>query len=120
MLKKTILFILVGLILTVIWINLPVKYNRCHDIKVGNELVQKIEKFRVDSNKLPDYADWATLKSIGFSDESLQNANPEYQRINDSVYELVFVLGFDGPYLLWNSKEQIWKEDFPTIQEYRN
>jgi len=120
MLKKTLIFLFIGISLFVGWINLPVKYNRADDIKVGNELIAKIEEFRVDSNKLPQYADWPTLKSIGFSEESIESAYPEYDRVNDSVYELVFVLGFDGPYLLWNSEEQIWKEGFPSIQDCRN
>ena len=47
----------------------------------------------------------------------METAYPEIQQLNDSTYELIFTLGFDPPYIMWNSKERIWKEGFPTIPE---
>jgi hypothetical protein len=34
--------------------------------------------------------------------------NPEYQKINEKDFKLIFVKGFDGPYLTYNSKTKDW------------
>src|SRR5690554_216340 len=115
---KIFLFVFIGVILFYfIWLKLPVKFNRIQDINKGNYLIEKIENFRIKNNKLPDENDWEVLKELGFKKKDLETANPEYVKINDSIYELIFIEGFDGPYLLWNSDDKIWKKDNPSLPD---
>jgi len=115
---KIFLFVFIGVILFYfIWLKLPVKFNRIQDINKGNYLIEKIENFRIKNNKLPDENDWEVLKELGFKKKDLETANPEYLKINDSIYELIFIEGFDGPYLLWNSDDKIWKKDNPSLPD---
>lgn len=115
---KVFLFVIVGVILLYfIWLKLPVKFNRIQDINKGNYLIEKIENYRIKTKKLPDENDWEVLKELGFKEKDLETSNPEYSEINDSIYELIFIEGFDGPYLLWNSNDKIWKKDNPSIPD---
>jgi hypothetical protein len=95
-----------------IWWSLPVTINRHTDIKFGNELITKIEAYR-KKHGLPRNYDWETLKQLGFKDMG-DYFVPEYEKLNDTAFQLVYVEGFDGPYLFWNSTERKWKKDMLT------
>lgn len=95
------------IILYIIWLCLPFKINRYSDIKLGNKIISQIEDYR-KVNGLPESNDWEILKKFDFIDHS-NFLEPEYEKLNDNEYQLVFVEGFDGPYLLWNSIEKEWK-----------
>jgi len=113
---RTIGFLIFGtIILLVIWFNLPPTVNRIRDIKLGNRIIKKIDEFKI-TKELPDRHDWETLRQFGFEIDG-DVWTPQYEKINDDTYELVFVEGFDGPYLLWNSKERKWKIETPTIPD---
>ncbi len=99
--------------LWIIWIKLPVSINRQSDIKLGNSINKNIENYAL-VNKLPADTAWATFKTLGFENTDF-SYKPEYQKVNDTTYELIFMEGFDGPCLFWNSNEKIWKEGWPTI-----
>lgn len=116
--KKGLIFL--ALIMFVIlsyfgWWQLPVSINRSSDIRFGNRIIANIESYRL-KNGLPNSDDWELLKKLGFRDYG-DFIIPDYEKISDTHYELVFIEGFDGPYLLWTSKDKIWKNDFPTIVE---
>ena len=120
--KKAILIFLIlfGIGLLVLF-NLPLEITHRMEIKRGNILIENIEKYINETGELPGSNNWETLRSIGFTEDELETAYPEISQINDSIYELIFTIGFDPPYLMWNSKERIWKEDFPTIpDEWKN
>lgn len=110
------LLFLLTTILYVIWLTLPVSINRYTDIKFGDGVIEKIEDYRKTNGRLPETDDWLTLKTLGFRDK-VDFLVPEYQKLNDDNYELRYIEGFDGPYLLWNSKDKIWKEDMPTFPD---
>jgi hypothetical protein len=117
-LKKTI-YILISLILLsivslVIYWNLPFEITRKSDIKYGSLLIENINSYKVENNKLPENDDWETLEKIGFKTEML-GTSPSYETDGNDEYEIIFLEGFDGPYLMWNSKEGKWKIGFPTI-----
>ncbi len=40
--------------------------------------------------------------------------NPSYETNGNDEFEIIFLEGFDGTYLMWNSKEKKWKISFPT------
>ena len=106
--------ILLGIFSIVIYWNLPFEITRKSDIKLGNELIKNINYYESENGKLPKNNDWKTLEKLGFKNEDL-GTKPSYGNNKNGVYELVFLEGFDGPYLMWNSKEKKWKIDSPTI-----
>jgi len=106
------LFVLIGGYF--IWWHLPVSINRHSDIKLGNQVIEKIDYYLKLNKKLPNSYDWNTLKNLGIRFYSSELAKPEFNNLNDSIYELVFVEGFDGPYLMWNSSERKWKIGNPA------
>lgn len=119
--KGIIIFLaLIGVGFLVLY-NLPLEITHRTEIKRGNKLIENIEKYINETGEIPESNNWETLRSIGFTDGEMETAYPEINRPNDSTYELVFTIGFDPPYLMWNSRERIWKEDFPTISdEWKN
>lgn len=103
------------ILLYFIWLKLPFTINRYSDIKLGNKIVAQIEVYR-KSNGLPESNDWETLKKLGFIDH-LDFLKPEYQKLNDNEYQLLFLEGFDGPYLMWTSKDKKWKIGHPLFPD---
>lgn len=100
------------------WWQLSITINRRSDIKLGQEIIRNIERYQ-KTNALPGNNDWETLKKFGFRDK-IEFLQPEYNRIDTGTYELIFLEGLDGPYLMWNSKERIWKKGYPTfLQELK-
>lgn len=116
--KKAILFFLSVLVLVtisfVVYRNLPFEITRKSDIKIGNKLIENINSYQNKNKILPKNDDWKTLEKLGFKIEML-GTKPSYESNQNGEYELAFLEGFDGPYLMWNSKEKRWKIDFPTI-----
>lgn len=108
MIKKVVLFILILIFLVIVWYNLPLSILYYSEIKKGNQLIENVEQYQEMYQTLPAGNDWKLLKELGFEIEML-GTNPSYIR-NGSDFEIVYLEGFDGPYLLWNSKERIWKK----------
>lgn len=121
--KKLFLVILPAVLLVpIVWIGynkLPVEITRKNDIRFGNELILKIENFQNKNFKLPSTNDWKVLEQLGFRTVML-GTEPTYQKICNNEYELIYTEGFDGPYLLYNSKSKKWKMDFPKFPGKEN
>jgi hypothetical protein len=117
--KKTILGILIFFVLIImgffIWCNLPLSINRRSDIKLGNQIIENIERYQ-NQNGLPNNTDRETLQKFGFRDK-IDCLQPEYRKLNENEFELVYLEGFDGPYLMWTSKERTWKIGYPTFDK---
>jgi hypothetical protein len=117
--KKLILGILIFLTLTIsgylIWWNLPLTIIRSNDISLGEKIIKNIESYQ-KVNGLPDDNDWETLRKFGFRDK-IDFLQPEYRKLDAENFELIFVEGFDGPYLMWTSMEREWKEGYPTFNK---
>ncbi|HEY4628368.1 MAG TPA: hypothetical protein VIH02_03720 [Flavobacterium sp.] len=109
------LSLLIPILLLIIWWNLPVSINRYSDINFGNEIIYKIEAYK-KANGLPENNDWKTLKKFDFR-ENMVGFEPEYSKLDNETFEIIFLEGFDGPYLMWNSKERKWKKGEPTLIE---
>jgi len=99
----------------VFWWLLPFSFTRYGDISRGNLLIKQLDTYYQHQHTLPDTGDWPKLKQVGFTDAEMKKAYPEYRKVNNTFYELTFVEGFDGPYLMWNSQERRWKKGFPII-----
>ncbi len=96
-----------------IWWNLLVTIKRRVDVKFGNELISKIKQYKKQVGQLPNTNDWKALKQLGFKDKG-DFFVPNYQKLNDTAFELAYLEGFDGPYLLWNSYSKQWKKEMLT------
>ncbi len=90
----------------IFWLNLPFSIKRSSDIKLGEAIIRNIESYQ-SKNGLPDNTDWNTLKKLGFKDEN-EFSRPPFRKLDKKSFELIYVEGFDGPYLMWNLKERIW------------
>ncbi|WP_177764429.1 hypothetical protein [Flavobacterium sp. I3-2] len=116
---KKVVYILISIILLSIvsliiyWI-LPFEVTRKSDINFGNKLIENINSYKIEYGKLPENDDWKTLEKIGFKTKML-GTTPSYESNGIDEFEIIFLEGFDGPYLMWNSKENKWKIDFPKI-----
>ena len=85
-----------------IYWNLPIEITRKQDIALGNNLIKNIEKYKqYDGEYLLVTQDLGT--------------KPNYTIDSKDNYEITFLEGFDGPYLIWNSIDKKWKIDFPII-----
>jgi hypothetical protein len=115
--KKFTVGILIIFVLTIgiyfIWWKLPLTINRGSDIKIGEQLIENIESYQKQYG-LPNNNDWKTLRKFGFKDE-IDFLQPEYRRVDKETFELIYIEGVDGPYLMWNSIERKWKEGYPTF-----
>lgn len=120
--KKIVLGILTFIILTIggytLWWNLPLTINRSGDIKLGEQIIENIESYQ-KQNGLPDNNDWETLRKFGFRDK-IDFLQPEYRKLNKDDFELIYVEGFDGPYLMWTSTVRKWKKGYPTFDKQKN
>lgn len=117
--KKTLIItisvvILIILSITVYW-NLPIEITRKSDIKFGNKIIQNIENYQKTNHKLPSNNDWQTLEKLGLKKNESEKLF--YTSDENGNYELVYLDGFDGPYLMWNSQEKKWTIDFAKIHE---
>lgn len=97
-----------------IYKNFPLEMIRKTDVALGNNIIQKIEQYKLNHNRLPTEDDWKTLEKLGFEIKDL-GTHPSYTKNIQGTYEIAFLEGFDGPYLIWNSIDKKWKIDFPTI-----
>lgn len=105
----TSLLLLLIISITIYW-NLPIEITRKSDIEAGNKIIQNIEAYQKANGKLPESNDWETLKKLGFSlEDSVSYLS--YATDHQGNFELAYLEGFDGPYLLWNSKERKWTID---------
>lgn len=96
------------IVIVLVYEKLPISVTRYSKIKTGNKIIENIEKYK----GLPDEGDWETLRSLGFI-EKPDFLAPEYFKLDNETFQLVFMEGFDGPHLMWNSKKK-WKMEINT------
>ncbi len=101
------IFLLLTISVYTIGWKLPISVSRYSDIKFGNEMIRKVKEYR-KQHGLPETNDWQLLRKLGFKQRG-DLLIPDYQKLNDTTFELVYLEGFDGPYLIWNSAEKHWK-----------
>lgn len=117
LMKKTILGLLIFFVLITMgffkWCNLPLSINRRSDIKLGDQIIENIERYQKQYG-LPENTDWKTLRKLGFRDK-IDFLQPAYRKLNENEFALIFIESFDGPYLMWTSKDRKWQIDNPTF-----
>ncbi len=109
MVKKLSIAVITMLIALIVATFVYLQIQRKNNIQRGNELKANILTYQQKFGKLPKNNDWELLKSIGFTSEELDRAYPSYCRIDNSRFQLIFVVDFDSPYLTWDSKDNEWK-----------
>lgn len=109
--------ILIGMILFLVVIivsrEVYVAVDKSRKIALGEKIIENLDHYSA-RNGLPRNDDYPTLQKLGFSDNA-DYFEPEYSRLGNDAYELIFIEGFDGPYLMWNSEERIWKIGQPDF-----
>ena len=120
MIRKTISYLSLGLIVIVgiyiIWWNLPFTINRYSDIQKGEQIISNFNNSNSSSNQILKNLTLEDYYKLGF-DTANGFEIPQYFIVNDSTFELIYVEGFDGPYLIWNSNEKKWKIGNPTYPD---
>ncbi len=105
----------VALAAGVAWWLLPISTTNYAEVSRGNVLRQRLGSYFSQHHALHDDDAWQQLIQVGFTSQELEKAYPEYHKLDDDAYELLFVEGVDGPYLTWNSWERKWKKGFATL-----
>lgn len=108
-------FALIIISITVYW-NLPIEITRKSDIESGNKIIWSIESFQKKYGRLPERTDYKTLEKLGLSFKD-SKIYLDYATDHKGGFELTYIEGLDGPYLLWNSTDRKWKIGFPKIHE---
>jgi len=70
-----------------IWWNLPLTINRSTEIKLGEEIIIKIEDYQ-KTYGLPGEDDWEALRKFGFQDK-IDFLQPEYRQLDNHTFELI-------------------------------
>jgi hypothetical protein len=92
--------------------NLPWQMKYKSEISYGNQLIEKLEKFRLQNDYIPHTDDWQTLKTLDFKITESEGWQPMYQKINEIDYIIINVWNFDPPYLYYCSKTKEWELGF--------
>ena len=115
------IFIWIGIFLCLILLiyvtstSSPIRFPFKENVKRGNELIQGIENYIDKYDQIPPEDNWEALKEAGFTTEELATSHPQFLNLGNSSYQLVFIRGFDPPYLFWDSNDKTWKYGFPPI-----
>lgn len=109
--KLMVCFICVMLVIMIGWNYMPLEIQRYSDINLGNSMIKKIENYKNENKELPRTGDWDTLKKIGFQFKG-EGTWPTYERTSNTTYKLIFLEGFDGPYLTYDSVKKKWEISF--------
>ncbi|MBZ4042435.1 hypothetical protein [Flavobacterium hibisci] len=106
------IFLTVIILIVFIWINLPYTITRYSDIKRGEKIIQNVLAYKV-KNGLPNNDDWKVLEKLGFENK-IDYLQPDYIKLNNETFEIIYLNGLDSPFLKWNSKEKVWKMGNPS------
>lgn len=77
------------------------------DMREGDYLIAKVEKFRTRNGRLPNPAQPEEMVGLGFKDLSIEY-RPDFKPVGSNDYELVYQSGFDGPYIKYSSLTKQW------------
>lgn len=109
---RIILLVAILIVISIVgYISLPFTYRNRAEISIGNHYIQNINKLRDMEGRLPNTNEHEILKSL-MPKEMKNKWSPEYKNLDSINFELVFVSGFDGPYLRYCSANKKWKYGF--------
>jgi hypothetical protein len=82
------------------------RYWTWWDLREGAVIVANVERFRLEHGRLPDAYNTGELVGLGFEDNAVAT-NPLYS-VDGGEYEIRYVEGFDGPYIVYSSRLKEW------------
>ncbi|MBQ9601422.1 MAG: hypothetical protein IJR46_05345 [Neisseriaceae bacterium] len=93
----------------IIWVylHMPLSIRRHKDIKHGNTLIERVQTYQKQHQKLPESNDLKTLEQLGFI-KNKQGWQPAYQKQNENSFQIIYQDGYVAPYLYWQSDEKNW------------
>jgi hypothetical protein len=76
-------------------------------LRDGAAIVANVERFRQEHGRLPDASNGGELSALGFE----LGAVAEYPlySVQGGGYEITYVEGFDGPYIVYSSSAKEWR-----------
>jgi len=104
--RKKIVFALIGVALMgylLLW------YWGSHDRFQADRIICAIEKYRHQYGKIPDPADDALMRSLGF--EGDLGWYPDYEILSPIHYKIRLIVGFDCPYATFDSERGTWEDE---------
>lgn len=105
---KRFLFVCIFLIsLIVTWKLLPFRVRYYKEISIGDDFANNIKKYYSKNNELPK-KDSAELLMILNPKTGYDVLWPQYLPYDSANFYLIYMEGFDGPYLRYDSKEGTW------------
>lgn len=105
--KETVIGISILLVLALGYVFMPFEWRRHKDIRLGNDLIVKIELHQKTHHRLPENNDEAFFQTAGFHRDKQFGWQPNYRRTTQG-FELVYENGYAKPFLSWNSQERQW------------
>lgn len=100
--KNTFIGIFLLAAIAVAYTQIPWQWRRYKDIENGNTLIQHLETYRRQNNRLPEPHEEALLIQIGFH-KNKQGWQPNYQKTGSNGYLIIYKDGFTPPYLQYRS-----------------
>ena len=83
------------------------QYWNWMDIKSGNAIIANLEQFHREHGRLPDQYNQSEMAALGFEPNAVAY-NPLFSA-QGSDYEITYVHGFDGPYIVYSSHTKKWR-----------
>jgi len=75
----------------------------------ADRIICAIEKYRHQYGKIPDPADDALMRSLGF--EGDLGWYPDYEILSPIHYKIRLIVGFDCPYATFDSERGTWEDE---------
>lgn len=105
--KLVVGFVILILVLFVIW-KIMVFRQEYLQKSIGNKFANNIRLYQSQYQTLPQEDDWEILTKLS-EIENYDGAFPAYSKSGIDQFKLQFIVGFDGPYLTYDSKTNNWR-----------
>lgn len=86
---------------------LPWNFAYWSELRQGNTLVKNIESFKTKNARLPNPDNVEEVLALGF--ELRVDYYPQYRITSTNNYELEYYIGFDGPQIIYSSRDKQWR-----------
>lgn len=106
--KETLIGIVVLIAIAVAYLNMPLQWRRYKDIQHGNQLIENVQTYQRNHNRLPETQDTETLKQLGFV-QNQQGWQPGYRKTGPQQFQIQYADGYAAPYLTWRSDQPQWQ-----------
>ncbi|GEP44645.1 hypothetical protein [Brevifollis gellanilyticus] len=81
------------------------------DRRNADQIVSKIEGYRLHEGHLPNPEDQQLMKALGFKPAA--GWIPDYEPLDSSSYRITLLGGLDGPFWIYESKPRAWRYGYP-------